>query len=65
MAGMAVVHLTLVVIATAMPPGQRVHNPFAHRVGEFPGSSQDRLKASLAFHRNGLAYSCPVGHIEG
>ena len=65
MAGMAVVDLALVVIATAVPLGERVHDPFAHRVGEFPGSSQDRLKASLAFHRNGLAYSCPVGHIEG
>ena len=61
---MAFIYFALVVVATAMPPGQRVHNPFAHRVGEFARSSQDRLKACLAFHRNGLAYSCPEGQIE-
>jgi len=32
---MAFVYLTFVVVATAVPPSERVHHPFAHRVGEF------------------------------
>lgn len=64
-AGMSFVHLILVIVASAVPPSERVHHPFAHRVGEFAGPSRNRLKACLTFYRNWLAYSCPVGQIQG
>ena len=65
MAGMALVHFTVMVVAMAVPPSERVHHPFADRVGEFAGPSRNRLKACLAIYGNGLAYSCPVGEIQG
>ena len=64
-AGMSFVYLILVIVASIVPPSQRVHHPLTHRVGEFAGPSRNRLKACLTFYRNGLAYSSPVGQIQG